>query len=511
MKRTGKLRIIKIVIVLLLCLTVVNCSRIIEQRKHYYYDRGMKLFNNKNYINAAKEFEKAFQLDARYLDAHYMRGMCFYSMGDYQTARESFQYVLDERKEDISLKLKVGECYLKALGARGKRREGATRFYFINVISPLAEKNRDARILLLKYYVGFNNLIEAEKIIDGFLRNGEKSADFYTALVQFNLKRNKIAEAEAIALKHFSYTPDWIKTMQLIIEQLESEKNYGVMEKICIKMIDQAEYKLPYQQKLLNIYRSQGNAEMEGMQFKKMLQSYPDDLQLKLEYMNFLVRDNKKGDAELFLNKEIDKQPKNIQLIKMRSDLLVQAGQVQKAYQQVEVMLRTIPVDTKEYIEFQNILADLYFKSGEYGKAKIIAEEILSKYPRDRDALFLLCKLYMRENKTLPAIGELRLLVSKNPTVAEYSYYLGLAHEMRKENDLAKKAFGTALDNSPGYKDALKKWIALSPKGVSLGEAEKRINNYLDIHPDDKEIKILQQSNQEQKTGSITLSNVAEK
>jgi transcription elongation factor GreA-like protein len=48
--------------------------------------------------------------------------------------------------------------------------------------------------------------------------------------------------------------------MQLIIEQLESEKNYGVMEKICMKMIEQAEYKLPYQQKLANIYRSQGNA-----------------------------------------------------------------------------------------------------------------------------------------------------------------------------------------------------------------------------------------------------------
>ncbi len=231
MKRTGKLRIIRILIVLLLCLTVVNCSRIIEQRKHYYYDRGMKLFNNKNYTNAAKEFEKALQLDASYFDAHYMRGMCFYSMGDYQTARESFQYVLDERKEDISLKLKIGECYLKALGARGKRREGVRHeSILLDVISPLAEKNRDARILLLKFYVGLNNLFEAEKIIDGFLRDGEKSADFYTALVQFNLKRNKIAEAEAIALKHFSYTPDWIKTMQLIIEQLESAeklRGYG--------------------------------------------------------------------------------------------------------------------------------------------------------------------------------------------------------------------------------------------------------------------------------------------
>ena len=195
----------------------------------------------------------------------------------------------------------------------------------------------------------------------------------------------------------------------------------------------------------------------------------------------------------------------------MRIDLFVQSGQMKKAYQQTEEMLREIPKDTPNYIEFQNILADLYFRSGEYGKAKINAEEILSKYRRDRDARFLLCKIYIQEGKALPAIGELRLLVSENPTVAEYSYYLGLAHEMRGETDLAKKAFGTALDNSPGYKDALKKWIALSPKGDSLGEAEKKIKNYLDLHPDDKEIKILQQSNQEQTSGILTSPNMPEK
>jgi tetratricopeptide (TPR) repeat protein len=492
-------------------MTVFNCSRIIEQRKHYYYDRGMKLFNNKNYINAAKEFEKALQLDASYLDAHYMRGMCFYSMGDYQTARASFQYVLDERKEDITLKLKVGECYLKAVGARGKRHEGPTRVYFIDVISPLAEKNRDARILLLKFYVGFNNMFEAEKIIDGFLRDGEKSADFYTALVQYNLKRNKIAEAEAIALQHFSYTPDWIKTMQLIIQQLESEKNYGALEKIYIMMIDQAEDKLPYQQKLVNIYRSQGNVEMEGMLFKKMLQSYPDDLQLKLEYMNFLVRDNKKGDAESFLNEEIKKQPENMQLKKMLIDLFVQSGQTKKAYQQTEEMLRALPKDTSNYIEFQNILAELYFKSGEIGKAKINAEEILNKYPRDRDARFLLCKTYIQEGRALPAIGELRQLTNENPSVAEFSYNLGLAHELRGENALAEKAFRTALDISPDYKDALLKWIAIYPKKGSLSEAELKIRKYLDIHPDDTEIKTLHQTIQEQKTGIITSANVSEK
>ncbi|MCX5903036.1 MAG: tetratricopeptide repeat protein [Proteobacteria bacterium] len=227
--------------------------------------------------------------------------------------------------------------------------------------------------------------------------------------------------------------------------------------------------------------------------------------------MNFLIRYNRKGEAESFLNEEINKKPENVELKKMRIDLFVQSGQMKRAYQQTEEMLRNIPKDTPNYIEFQNILADLYFRSGEYEKAKINAEEILSKYRRDRDARFLLCKIYIQERKAISAIGELRLLLSENPKVAEYSYYLGLAHEMRGETDQAKKAFGTALDNSPGYRDALKKWIALSPKGDSLGEAKKKIKNYLDLHPDDKEIKIIQQSNQEQTSGVLTSPNMPEK
>lgn len=511
MNRAGKLRIIYDLIVLFLCLIVVNCGRIVEQRKHYYYDRGMKLFNNGDYINAVKEFEKAIRFDERYYDALYMAGMSNYSIGDYGAALPYFRKTLEVRREDITVKLKIAECYINTISARGKGRYVELLTYFKSVIFPLAEKNRDARIMLLRYYLSQNKLIEAEQIIGGFLRDGEKSEDFYAALVQFNLKKNKISEAEDIALKHFSYTPDWMKTMKLIIDQMKGLKNYEGLVKIYKAMIGQVPNKLPYQQDLANIYRSQGNSEMENVLFQEMPKDYPDNLQVKSDYVNFLTNDNRKSEAELFLSEEIHKQPKNIELKKMRIDLLVQAGELQKAYQQTEEMLRAIPIDSKDYIEFQNILADIHFRSGEYGKAKIITEEILSKYHRDRDARFLLCKIYIQERKALPAIGELRQLVSENQNVAEYSYYLGLAHELRKENDPAKKAFGTALDNSPGYKDALKKWIALSPKGESLSEAEKKIKNYLDIHPDDKEIKILQQSNQEQMTGNITSSNGAEK
>ena len=127
---------------------------------------------------------------------------------------------------------------------------------------------------------------------------------------------------------------------------MKVQKITRVLEKIYKKMIEQVPNKLPYQQDLANIYRSQGNAEMEDMLFQEMLQSYPDNLQVKSDYVNFLIRYNRKGEAESFLNEEINKQPENIQLKKMRIDLFVQSGQMKKAYQQTEEMLRD---NTKRY------------------------------------------------------------------------------------------------------------------------------------------------------------------
>ena len=120
MDRVSKPRIVYSLIVILLCLIVANCSRIIEQRKQYYYDRGMKLFNNGDYINAAREFGKALQFDERYFDALYMQGMSNYSMGNYAAAIGPFKKALAERQEDINLKLKIAECYINAMGVRTK-------------------------------------------------------------------------------------------------------------------------------------------------------------------------------------------------------------------------------------------------------------------------------------------------------------------------------------------------------------------------------------------------------
>jgi tetratricopeptide (TPR) repeat protein len=440
-----------------------------------------------------------------------MRGMSYYAMEDYVAALPFFQIAQEARQEDIQLKLKIGECMFQNRDARGGGKRLMYRNYFNSTILSLADKNRDARILMLKYYVAEKKLKDAEEILSHFSEEEKKDSNFYEALAQYYLKKDKMTEAEDIAVKHFSATSDWMKTMQQIVDRLRSAGNYEALEKIYVKIIEQAEDKLPYQKALAELYRLRGEGEKEGRLLGTMMKDYPDMIEVKRDYINFLNHYNRQGQAESFISAELNKRPKNIELQKLLIDSYVKTGQMQKAFQTVEKIIATIPEEDKRYFAFRNVLADLNFRSGEYGKSKKIVEEILHKHRLNRDARFLLCKIYLQEGDTLSAIGELRQLISENPAVAEFSYNLGLAHEMRGETILAEKAFRRALDVAPDYKDALLKWIAVYPKEGSLSEAELKIKKYLDLHPEDTEIKALQQTIQEQKTGILTSSNVSEK
>ena len=469
----------------------------------------MQYFNNKSYSKAVREFGNALEFDKRYFDAYYMIGMSYYAMDNYAAALSSFQQAKVGRPEDIQLKLKIAECLLKTKDARGGGKRMMLKNYFNSTILSLADKNRDAQILMLRYYVAENKLKDAEEILSRFLREGEKDSSFYEALAQFYLKKNMMPEVQDIALQHFSPTSDWMKTIQQIADRLRSAGNYAALEKIYVKVIEQAKDKLPYQQALAELYRIRGEGEKEGRLLGEMLKQYPAMIEVKRDYINFLNHYNRQSQTEAFINDELNKQPQNLELHKLLIDSYVKTGQMQKAFQDIERIISTIPAGDKSYIEFRNVLADLYFRNGEYEKAKMNIEDTLKKHRLNRDARFLLCKIYLQEGKTLSAIGELRQLISENPAVAEFNYNLGLAHEMRGENALAEKAFRSALDCSADYKDALKKWIAIYPKTGSLSEAELRIKKYLDIHPEDTEIKILQQSIQGQKTGILTSANVS--
>ncbi len=492
-----KPRYLVVLVIVCFASAIFGCQKMIEQRKQYYYNKGMQLFKNKEYMAAAEELERAIQFDRKNFDALYLHGLCKYSLGNYGPALQSFRKALAERPADRDVKIKIAECLLQV-------RSWESISFFVLEIIPMADTDRDARILALKYYIMSDDFVKAEELIKNILNHGEQDQTFYALLVQYATKKNKLSDAREVVLKHFTVTADWMQAIQSLIKKLYREEHYGDLEQIYVKLIEKSENKLPYQQELAKLYRKRGAEKEEEELLTSMLQDNPKNLAIKRHYVDFLNYYNRQTQAEAFLVEEINRQPHNIELQKILIETCMNTAQQQKAFDAVERVLSTLRVDDTRYYDFQVILANLNFKSGAVDKAKTIVTDILRKNRLNRDARFLLSRILLQEGDTISAIGELRQLVRENPEIAEYNYYMGIAHEMRGEFVLAEKAFRGALDAAPDYKDALVKWVTIYPKEGSLSEVENRINKYLELHPDDKEIAQLQESIRRSKSNILS-------
>jgi tetratricopeptide (TPR) repeat protein len=153
----------------------------------------------------------------------------------------------------------------------------------------------------------------------------------------------------------------------------------------------------------------------------------------------------------------------------------------------------------------RNVLADLYFQAGDYSSSKKTSSNILNKSKNNADARFNLCRIDLKEGQLLAAIGGLRQLVSENPAVAHYKYYLGMAHELRGELLMAEDAYKQTLELAVDHKEALVKWASLHAKRARSSELKMRIEKYLAIHPYDKEISALHNDLINQGTTGIML------
>jgi tetratricopeptide (TPR) repeat protein len=310
-------------------------------------------------------------------------------------------------------------------------------------------------------------------------------------------------------LQHFVFSDYWMETVTRLIQKLEENGSNEDMIKLYTMIIAQAPNKLPYQEALSILYRKDKDKEKEAHLFQELLQSNPNVLQIKLNYMDFLFFYKLQSQAKAFLDTQLKKDPEAIALTKYLVTYYVRTQQVDTAVQLIRKSLNRLTPQTDSYIELQNMMAVIYFDNGDFETAAAIAQEVLSQSKSNRDARFLLCKINLIRGDIVPVIGELRLLIRENQQMAEFHYYLGLAHEMKDESVLAEKEFREALTINPNYKDALKKWLAVYPRQGVLTEVVIRIDKYLQSNPEDEDIIALRDAILKKKDGNTTPPDMA--
>jgi tetratricopeptide (TPR) repeat protein len=487
-------------------LPLCGCQRFYDQQKKFYLEKGRELFSQGDYIAAEKKLKNALVFDERCAEAMYIIGQCNFEIENYPEAMIWFRKAGAEQPNNLEIQTKIAEVALFLSSSSRARLKKRAKDAILSILE-IDPKNTRARQLYLEFLISNYSLTEAESLINDLLKEGKQDTRFYKAMTEYYLKKTQYPEALKTALENFTFNRDWMKTITNLIQKLDENNDNEGLILIYNKILEQVPEKVPYQEALSKLYRKTQDKNREEQLFLKLLQSNPEVLQVKLNYIDFLIYYKQQSQAKAFLDLQLKKDPEETTLTKSLVNYYIQTQQSDAAVRLIQASLTTLPHKTNRYIELQNMLASIYFDNGDFDAAATIAREVVRQSPVNREAIFLLCKISLIQGDVVNAIGALRRLSNANPEIAEYHYYLGLAHEMRDESVLAERELREALDLNPNYKEALKEWLAVYPLQGVLTEVETRIDRYKKANPTDKDIIALRAEFLKRKEGSNNESN----
>jgi cellulose synthase operon protein C len=487
---------------LCMLISLCGCQRFYEQQKKYYMEKGRELFNRGEFTEAEKKFQNALVFDERYSDAMYMIAQCNIESGNYRGARKWLGKAAGQSPKDVRIKVKLAEIMNPFIDALEMKR-------LCEEVLLIEPGNHKALILMISVHTAMGDMDKADKIINELVKEREQDKLFYRVLIFHYTKKRQYTKAAEIFSEHFIFDKKWMQLIDPIIAKLKEDGNNEALIKIYNKMLEQVPDKMPYLEKLSKLYRETKDQSGEASLFQKLIKNYPDVMQFKLDYVEFLLYYKQWSQIKVFLNEQLKEQPGDITLNKALIDYYVQTQQSDHAVEVIRELLAGLPPKTNNYIELQNKLAEIYFNNGDFDMAATIASDIRKQSRRDRDSLFMLAKIALIQGNCATAVGQFRLLIKAAPNSAEYHYYLGLAHEMKDEPVLAEKEFREALTINPNYKDALKNWLAVYPRQGVLTEVVIRIDKYLQSNPEDEDIIALRDAILKKKDGNTTPPDMA--
>lgn len=77
------------------------------------YDRGRSFHKDKDYASAIAAFQRAIDLDATFVDAHYRLGVAFEDDRQFRRAIETYERVLSLKPDHVQAATNIGECHRK--------------------------------------------------------------------------------------------------------------------------------------------------------------------------------------------------------------------------------------------------------------------------------------------------------------------------------------------------------------------------------------------------------------
>lgn len=433
-----------------------------EEKANKYYEKAMELFKQGELDKAKIEFRNALQIKGNMTDALYKLAQIAEVKGNWQEMFNFLSKVVDIDPKHLDAQVKLGRMLLaagqldRALAASDATMAldkdssmvlafRATVLYRLDDKKGAVEQanaalvkdpnNVDALVVLATERLQEGDADKAIEYLDRGLKLNEKNVALQLFKVQALEKVAKSAEAETIFRKLINFYP----------------KSRAIRHALA---------------RFYLVHRAPEKAEAE---YRSIIAENPVDPKAKLDLVNFIAQLRGGKAAVDELKAFVQQEPENLEL----QFALASFYQAQKDIKSADEVLRSVVAkvgDTPDGLKAKGALATSSLRAGDIAGANKLIAEILTKDPRNEQAVTLKAGLDLDEGKIDETIANLRALLRDVPNSAQALLLLGKAHELGGSPELAEEHYMKAFQAN---KSEAAFGVAFAEYLIKRGDAER--------------------------------------
>jgi tetratricopeptide (TPR) repeat protein len=469
-------KLLRIIALLCLSLTLLNCSFDPQVVKKKYLESGNKYFDKGRYREAQIMYKRALSKDPKYGEAYYKLAMTSLKLGQAANAvpalRRAAELLPKGTKESNEANLNLGEILLAA--AQSTEVEARSK--------PLVDEVND---MMDSFFKRDPNSFEGHKL----------KADLLLSDAVRQLRRGETVKSKG--------------TLEQAVAEFRVTLNSRPDDGSAALSLARA----------LTLYGEPGEAEQL---FKTAIDKTPTNLGPYVELYRVYMMEKKLSEGEALLKKAIAVNPKTSEFPILLAAHYFANGNRQEGVKVLDSMkmdlktfpnayfvagdfylrLRDVESATRQYqegeqkdkshkVDYQKRLIQVLVDAGKTAQAYEQNLEILKENPKDPEARGLKATFLLDKGDINQAINELQAVVTARPENFVARFQLGRAHYAKQEYEQARQQFEKSIELR---KDYIPPRLALAQVALSRGDyenAEKVSRDTLKVDPNNAAAQLL--------------------
>jgi tetratricopeptide (TPR) repeat protein len=502
-----------IVSLALIAVLLTACSRDPNLRKQKYLQSGQLYFENGKYREAAIEFVNALKIDPNYADAHYQLAESYIKTQQWQRAYQELVRAVDLQPKNYPAHVEIAKLLI-AMGSFQQAQEqidlllqewpNEPRTHFINANLLAAEAHFPSAIQEIQkaialdpgdwdLYLNLALMQTKDDQSDAAELNFKKAVDLnpkamnaHLMLASYYQSRSRFAEAEqqlraGIQVDPKNPDPRAALARLYVAEDKKPEAEEFLRQSKRDFPDDSTGYRM-----LGDFYFVTGDLDKAIAEYGVLYQQHPKDLQVKKNYIELLILNNRVQEARQ-LNEEILKgNPNDTEALIYRGQLQIRAGDANGATTTLQTVVKNDPGNglahyhlgvgfqqsgnlesaESEYreavrlrpdlVDAQRALALLAMRKGDMTTLEQAATQMIDLRPTSPDGYALRAISYINRKQFATAEGDARKAIEVGPQSQLGFVQMGNLKFVQKQYPDAATAYQEALDRDPNSIDALR-------------------------------------------------------